>query len=59
MYAGGRFVGYEDGTVNWGSSPWSPWTGSPWGTRGSGRVRATWTSFSAGYATGHETWHRG
>jgi hypothetical protein len=56
VYAGGRFVGYEDGTVSWGSGR-SPWTSS-WGPRNSGRVRATWTSFAAGYSTGNETWHR-
>ncbi|HZS01867.1 MAG TPA: hypothetical protein VFE37_24335 [Chloroflexota bacterium] len=57
VYASGRFVGYEDGVVSWGSSGRSPWN-SPWTPRNSGRVRATWTSFAAGFATGHETWHR-
>jgi hypothetical protein len=57
VYAGGRFVGYEDATVSWGNSGRSPWL-SPGGPRNSGRVRATWTSFAAGYATGNETWHR-
>jgi hypothetical protein len=60
VYAGGRFVGYEDATVSWGNNGRSPWSSnsSPWAPRNSGRVRATWTSFAAGYATGSETWHR-
>jgi hypothetical protein len=59
VYVGGRFVGYEDGVVGWGGgrSPWSS-SSSPWAPGNTGRVRATWTSFAAGFATGHETWRR-
>ncbi|HLH23094.1 MAG TPA: hypothetical protein VK066_11255 [Chloroflexota bacterium] len=57
VYANGSFVGYEDGTVSWGRASRSPWNSNPWAPN-SGRVRASWTSFAAGYATGNETWHR-
>ncbi|HEY7059844.1 MAG TPA: hypothetical protein VII06_00085 [Chloroflexota bacterium] len=58
VYAGGQFVGYEDGTVSWGNNRFSSYGANPFVPRSTGRVRATWTSFSSGYASGSETWHR-
>ena len=50
VYAGGRWIGYEDATVAGSGSPWSRWGGL--------RVRAEWASFAPGYASGRETWTR-
>ena len=58
VYAGGRFVGYEDGVASWSGSP-SPWSRFGTGPRVRGlRVRAEWTSFFGGFASGRETWYR-
>ena len=58
VYSAGRFVGYEDGVVSWSSSP-TAWGRFSTGPRARGmRVRAEWTSFFGGYASGRETWYR-
>ncbi len=65
VYAGGRFVGYEDGVVTssggWSesASPWGRARFGPWSPPSSGmRVRAEWTSFFGPFASGNETWYR-
>jgi hypothetical protein len=59
VYAGGRFVGYEDGVVSGNSGGGTPWSRMGFNPRwGSTRIRAEWTSFFGGFASGRETWYR-
>jgi hypothetical protein len=50
VYAGSQFIGYENGTVDWGGGVWQRWGGP--------RVQAYWQSFIPSPGSGTETWHR-
>jgi hypothetical protein len=50
VYQGSQFIGYENGTADWGGGAYARWGGP--------RVRASWQTFVPSSSYGTETWHR-